>query len=95
MSAQRGQVAPADRPQPHPAAVGPLAEVLGEPREVGAGAAQQAPPAASALHGIHGQPGDAQRFEVAAGGALGHLQLQGDLRCSDLLALLQQQENGY
>ena len=42
------------------------------------------------------QPGDIvlahggwQTHAVASGGALGHLQLQRDLRCGDLLALLQ------
>ena len=38
-----------------------------QPGEVGASAAQEPPPAPSALHGVHGQPGNGQRFEVAAG----------------------------
>ena len=42
-----------------------------------------------------GTPAVLKRFEVAAGGALGHLQLPGDLRCCDLLALLQEEEGGY
>lgn len=42
-----------------------------------------------------GHPGHGQRVEVAAGGALGELQLQGDLRRCHLLALLQQQEEGH
>ena len=67
----------------------------GQPGQVGAGAAHEAPAAASALHGVHGHAGHAQGVEVAAGGALGDLQLPGDLRCGHLLALLQQEEDGH
>ena len=67
----------------------------GQPGQVGAGAAHEAPAAASALHGVHGHPGHGQGVEVAAGGALGDLQLSGDLCCCHLLALLQQEEDGH
>ena len=40
-------------------------------------------------------PGHRQGVEVAARGALGDLQLDGDLRRGHLLALLQQEEDGH
>lgn len=67
----------------------------GQPGQVGAGAAHEAPAAAPALHGVHRHAGHAQGVEVAAGGALGDLQLPGDLRCGHLLAALQQHEDGH
>jgi uncharacterized protein (TIGR03086 family) len=66
----------------------------GQPGEVGASAAQEAPPSPTSLYGVHGHPGHGQRVEVAAGGSLGDFQLLRDLGCRDLLALLQQQEDG-
>ena len=62
---------------------------------LGAGAAHEAPAAGSALHGVHGHPGHHQCFEVPAGGALGDLQLLGDLRRCHLPAPLQQQQDGH
>ena len=50
-----------------------------EPRQVGAGAAHQRPPAAPAGLRVHGDTGGRQRLQVAAGGGDGHLQLGGQL----------------
>lgn len=67
----------------------------GQPGQVGTSAAHKAPAAASALHGVHGHPGHGQGVEVTAGGALGDLQLPGDLRGCHLLAPLEQEEYGH
>lgn len=67
----------------------------GQPGQVGTSAAHQAPAAASALHGVHGHPGHGQGVEVTAGGALGDVQLPGDLRGCHLLAPLEQEEYGH
>ena len=66
----------------------------GEAAEVGPAAARQPPAPVAALHRVDGKPGDAEGVEVASGGALGHLELGGDLCGRDLTALLQQQEDG-
>ena len=66
-----------------------------EAGEVGAPAAGQPPPAVAALDRVHRDPGHAEGVEVAAGGALGDLQLLGHLGGGDLAALLQEQEDGH
>ena len=48
---------------------------LGQPAQVGPAAARQPPAAVAALEGVDGHAGHPQGVEVAAGRALGHLQL--------------------
>ena len=66
-----------------------------QPAEVGAGAADELPAAVAALAGVDGHAGHAERLEVAAGGALRHLELLGDLRRGDLAARLEEHEDGH
>ena len=67
----------------------------GEPAEVGAGAAEQLPPAALAGLGVDGDAGDRQRLEVAAGRLDRHLQLVGQLGGRDPAPRLQHEEGGH
>ena len=67
----------------------------GEPAEVRAGAADQGPPAALAGLGVHGDAGDGQRLEVAAGRLDRHLQLVGELGGGDPTLGLQHQQGGH
>ena len=62
--------------------------VVGDSRT---GATQKTPATVSALHRVDGYPGHRQGLEVPAGGALGDLQLLGDLDSCHLLAPLQQE----
>ncbi len=66
----------------------------GEAAQVGAPATRQPPAAVAPLHRVDGQPGDTEGVEVAAGGALGHLELGGHLGGRHLPALLEQEEDG-
>ena len=66
----------------------------GEAAQVGASATRQSPAAVATLRRVDGQPGDAEGVEVAAGGALGHLELGRHLGRRHLPALLEQEEDG-
>ena len=52
-------------------------------------------PATSALLGVDGQTGQAERVEVAASGSLGHLELDGHLGRGHLAASLEEQQDGH
>ena len=71
------------------------ASAAGEPAEVGAGAAEQRPPAALARLGVHGDAGDGQGLEVAAGRLDRHLQLVGQLGGRDATLGLEHQQGGH
>ncbi len=66
----------------------------GEAAQVGASATRQSPAAVAALRRVDGQPGHPEGVEIAAGGALGHLELGRHLGRRHLPALLEQEEDG-
>ena len=66
----------------------------GEPAEIGAGAADERPAAAPPGLGVHRDPGDRQRLEVAPGGADRHFELLGHLGGGHPAPGLEEQEGG-
>ncbi len=67
----------------------------GEAAEVGAGAADQRPPAAPPRLRVHGDAGDRERLEVAPGGLDRDLEFGGDLGRGHLPPRLEEQKGRH
>ena len=68
---------------------------MAEAAQVGAAPSGEAPATTPAPHAVDRQARHAEGIEVAAGRALGHLQLGGDLGRGHLAPLLEQEEDGH